>query len=129
VINYFCLETKEVVWEAMWKNFALIGMALTINTMLTVFLAMAIRNVGGVALPIAVAEGLPVIGSLLLELLSVSDMPGLFKFVNSIPNIQAMMLSPQIVPTNLDLSLYITCGTVVVLFTIGCLSFIKADLN
>lgn len=129
LINYFCLETEGIVWEAMWKNFALVGMSIIINAIITVFLAMEMRNAAGVVLPIAVAEGLPVAGTLLLEVLSVSDIPKLFKFVKSIPNIQTMMLYPQIIPENVWLSFTITCGTVVVLFAIGYLSFRKADLN
>jgi hypothetical protein len=129
LINIFCLDTNEVIWEAMWKNFSLVTMTIVINAIITVFLAMAIRNVAGVVLPIAAAEGLPVIGTLALEVLSVSDMQILYKIIKSIPNIQTMMLAPSVIPTDILLSYIITLSTVTFLLTIGYLSFRTADLN
>jgi ABC-type transport system involved in multi-copper enzyme maturation permease subunit len=129
LINYIGLGTDGVIAEAMYKNIILVLLSILMNTSLTVFIAMTLRNVAGGVMPVVLAESIPVAGTLCLEVLSVSDKPDLFKFVQAVPTIQGMMLSPQVVPENIGLSVSIAFVFSIVLLTLGYLIFRKADLN
>lgn len=128
-IHCFMLETENVIWEAVWKGFALSGLNIVNNVAITILLGMSVKNVAGVVLPVFLAEAIPVSGMLILEVLSVSNAKKMFEFVQAIPNIEIMMLSPYTVPANMGLSLIITG-----VFTTFCLLlswhvFNTAELN
>lgn len=128
IFDSFVIGFKDVVWEAVWKNLIILLCNILINVALIVFLTMAIRSVVGAILPFCAVEFLAVGGSLWLEILSV-DNEELFEIVQAVPSIKSMMLSAEIVPTDIGLSCAITICVVVFLITIGYLNFRKTDIS
>lgn len=128
-INYFMLETDNVLWEAITKGILLSIYTLFNNMAITILLGVSARNATGAILPVFLAEAIPVAGMLLLEVLSVSDAEQLFNFVKAVPNIAIMILSPYTVPENMYLSLITTavfcCGCLL----LGLLTFNQAELS
>ena len=76
------------------------------------------------------AEAIPVAGMLISEVLSVSDSAKkLYDLVIAVPNIEVMMLSPYVVPANINLSIIITCVFTGLCLLLGLYVFNKAELN
>ena len=81
-------------------------------------------------LPVFLAEAIPVSGMLIAEVLSVSDnAKKAYDFVMAIPNIEIMMLSPYVVPANIELSLIITVIFCFVCVGLSLIVFHKAELS
>lgn len=129
IINYFGIGTDGVIAEAMWKNGLLVLLSILMNISMTIFISMTIRNVAGGVMPVVLAESIPIAGTLCLEVLSVSDMPELLKFVQAIPTVQGMMLSPDVIPENIKLSVCIAFVFSTLLLLIGYMLFRRMDLN
>ena len=130
IIHCGMLETKDVVWEAVNKGFVLTGLNILINVGITMLLGLSARSVFGVVLPVFLFESIPVSGLLLAEVLSVSESAkGLFEFVQAIPNIEIMMLSPYVIPANMDLSFVITGVLTSICLLLSLYVFNKAELN
>lgn len=128
IIDCFVSDMKDVVWEAIWKNMLIVFCNMIINVAIIVFFTTVMRSIIGAIMPFCAAEFLAVGGTLWLEILSV-DNPDLFEIVQAVPCIKAMMLSAEIVPTDVGMSCAITAGMVVSLLLSGYLSFRRADLN
>lgn len=130
IIHCGMLETKDVVWEAVNKGFILTGLNIINNVGLTMLLGLSARSVIGAVLPVFLAEAIPVSGMLISEVLSVSDSAKkLYDLVIAVPNIEVMMLSPYVVPANINLSIIITCVFTGLCLLLGLYVFNKAELN
>lgn len=130
IIHCSLLEAKDVVWEAVNKGFILTGLNIINNVGLTMLLGLSARSVIGAVLPVFLAEAIPVSGMLISEVLSVSDSAKkLYDIVIAIPNIEVMMLSPYVIPANIDISLIITAVFSGVCLLLSLYVFNKAELN
>lgn len=130
IIHCYMLEIKDVVWEAVNKGFILTGLNIINNVGLTMLLGLSARSVIGAVLPVFLAEAIPVSGILISEVLSVSDSTKkLYDIVIAIPNIEVMMLSPYVIPTNIDLSVIITCVFTGVCLLLSIYIFNTTELN
>ena len=130
IIHCGMLEAKDVVWEAVNKGFILTGLNIINNVGLTMLLGLSARSVIGAVLPVFLAEAIPVSGMLISEVLSVSDSAKkLYDIVIAIPNIEVMMLSPYVIPANIDISLLITAVFSGVCLLLSLYVFNKAELN
>lgn len=130
IIHCSLLEAKDVVWEAVNKGFILTGLNIINNVGLTMLLGLSARSVIGAVLPVFLAEAIPVSGMLISEVLSVSDSAKkLYDIVIAIPNIEVMMLSPYVIPANIDISLIITVVFSGVCLLLSLYVFNKAELN
>ena len=130
IIHCGFLETKDIVWEAINKSFVITGLNIFNNVALTILLGVSARTIIGAVLPVFLAEAIPVSGMLIAEVLSVSDnTKKAYDFVMAIPNIEIMMLSPYIVPANLELSIIITLVFSGLCLLLSLYTFCKAELN
>lgn len=128
IVDLCVSDMSNVAWEAMWKNLIIVFCNMMISVSIIVFFTTVMRSVIGAIMPFCAVEFLAVGGTLWLEILSV-DNKELFEIVQAIPSIKAMMLSPDIVPTNIGLSCAISAGIVLFMCMAGYLAFRKADLN
>ena len=129
IIHCYMLEAQDVVWEAVNKGFILTGLNIINNVGLTMLLGLSARSVIGAVLPVFLAEAIPVSGILISEVLSVSDSAKkLYDIVIAIPNIEVMMLSPYVIPANIDLSIIITCVFTGICLLLSGYIFTKAEL-
>lgn len=128
-IGYWCLDTEYVVWEAFWKNCAIVLSSTFVVSVLTSVIAINVKSPLGGLLPMMLVSSILFGGIFGMEMLYVNEAEQAIKTIQTIPITCLINLSETILPENIS-SILTTASIVTVVCTmLGYLAFRKADLK